>query len=151
MKIHTETLEFNTEGWQVFVNITDMIKKVVKDSNIKEGFVNIYTTHTTSCIKIMEHETMLIKDLEAFIERIAPKSVTYYHDDLSKREVPPHERINGHSHLKNFVGKTSEYIPISNNEMLLGEWQKIFFLEYDAGRKRKVIVQVIGNEQETLY
>jgi thiamine phosphate synthase YjbQ (UPF0047 family) len=38
----------------------------------------------------------------------------------------------------------SEVIPIERGKMLLGEHQNIFFVEMDGGRKRDIIIQVIG-------
>jgi len=31
-----------------------------------------------------------------------------------------------------------------NGELLLGRWQRVFFLELDRARDRKVLIQVMG-------
>jgi len=40
--------------------------------------------------------------------------------------------------------RNSETIPIINGKMMLGMWQRIFAIELDCCRKRKVLVQVMG-------
>jgi thiamine phosphate synthase YjbQ (UPF0047 family) len=40
--------------------------------------------------------------------------------------------------------RNSETIPIINEKMTLGIWQRIFAIELDCARNREVIVQIIG-------
>lgn len=35
-------------------------------------------------------------------------------------------------------------MPISDGQMLLGRWQRIFFVELDSPRPRQVVLQVTG-------
>ena len=89
-------------------------------------------------------ETLLASDIKNFLFRLAPKDGIYYHNELNKRQVPDNERLNAHSHIWSFVINVSETIPIIDGKMCLGEWQRIALVECDAGRTRKVIIQVIG-------
>jgi thiamine phosphate synthase YjbQ (UPF0047 family) len=41
--------------------------------------------------------------------------------------------------------RNSETIPIIDGKIMLGVWQRIFAIELDCCRPRKVIVQVIGD------
>ena len=83
-------------------------------------------------------------DIKIFLEKIASTSNKYLHDDIELRNCPKNERINGHAHIKSLILNSSEIIPIVNNEMVLGKWQSIFFIELDGKRNREVIVQTIG-------
>jgi secondary thiamine-phosphate synthase enzyme len=138
-------IKLNIEEKLEFVDITDKIKRIVKESKVKEGLVNIYTKHTTSAIRINENEPFLIEDMKHFLEYLVPSSARYKHDDIANRNCPPNERINGHSHLKALLLGTSETIPIKNYKLCLGKWQSIFYVDLDGGnRKRKVLVQILG-------
>ena len=130
-----------TETWQTFIDITEEVQNCIPAS-AKVGSVLVYCRHTTSGVRILENEPLLIKDLEMFMERLAPKTITYLHDDLSKRQVPPHERINGHSHLKSLLINSSETIPIIDGKLQMGQWQRIFFIEFDPGRDRELTIMV---------
>lgn len=127
-----------------FMNVTEKVKEAVKKSRIKNGLVTVFTQHTTTAITINENEERLIRDLKCFLEKHAPMNCCYEHDDLEHRDVPEDEQVNGHSHLKSLLMSASENIPLADSEMLLGKWQSIFFVELDGPRKRKLIVQVIG-------
>lgn len=92
----------------------------------------------------MEEERLLIEDLEHFMERLASSHVQYKHDNIPARDVPDHERINGHSHLRSFYSNTSEVIPVINGTLQIGQWQSIMFIDFDKGRRRRVIIMLIG-------
>jgi len=78
--------------------------------------------------------------------RVAPVDINYGHDFFEIRsQVKPDERSNGHAHVKAFLLGDSEAIPVENGEMMLGPVQSIFFVELDGGRKRRVIIKVLGD------
>ncbi|MAF50939.1 MAG: secondary thiamine-phosphate synthase enzyme [Nanoarchaeota archaeon] len=125
------------------VNITSEIKKIIEESKIEHGLVNIYTQHTTTGIRINEDEPGLIEDFKSFMKKLVPNGGRYEHDDLTKREVPKDERINGHSHIQAFLLGASETIPIENNKLQLGPWQSIFFVDLDGeNRKRTILINI---------
>jgi thiamine phosphate synthase YjbQ (UPF0047 family) len=56
------------------------------------------------------------------------------------------EFANGHSHcMAMLLGTAGESIPIREGELLLGEWQRVLFLELDRERDRRWLVQVVGS------
>ena len=68
------------------------------------------------------------------------KNIKYLHDLISLRDdVPPEERINGHSHIRSLFFNSSETVPVSEGTLLLGEWKDIFVVELDPGREREII------------
>jgi thiamine phosphate synthase YjbQ (UPF0047 family) len=42
------------------------------------------------------------------------------------------------------LGKASEAIPICSGELMLGQGQRVLFIELDSSRKRRYCIQVIG-------
>ena len=146
MKHYNSTILINSNEKLQFTDITRKIKEIVKESEIKNGIASVYSTHTTSCIRVNENESRLIDDFRSFLEELAPSSSSYKHDDIELRDCPKDERINAHSHLKSLLLGASETLPISNNKIQLGKWQSIFHVDLDGGnRKRTIIVKIIGD------
>ncbi len=149
---NVHSLKIHTTKEPEFIDITDEIINLIVESQINDGFVLVYSKHTTAAIKINENEPLLLKDMEEFLRRIAPKDAHYNHNDFSVRTVNMNEDEcpNGHSHCAHLLLSTSESIPIIDGKMALGQWQRIFFVELDSGfakngQEREVLVQIIGD------
>lgn len=140
MKNIIEKITFKTTKGIQFFDCTDEVRKALSKNNIKEGFINIFTPHSTCAVKINEWEENLLEDMGAFLGKVAPQGANYKHN-----HVAVDGRDNAHSHLLGLFMSTSESIPVKNSEMLLGTWQSIFFIELDGPRnERTVYVQLIG-------
>lgn len=126
-------LKFKTDG--IFTEITDKIKPT-----IEKGYCVISSLHTTCALAILENESLLKKDMEAYLERMASEKGVYAHDDIAKRDVPPDERINGFSHIRAMLFQNSIIVPIEDGKLLLGKWQTIFLIELDPKRERTIHV-----------
>lgn len=146
MKTAHKEIEYQTKGLFDFIDITDQVKSFVKEAQIKNGLVNIQTFHTTTGIILNENEPLLIEDIKAHLEKIAPQSLKYNHDDFGKRTVNicDDECVNGHSHCKAIHLPVNLTLNLINGELQLGQWQRILFTELDKARKRKVQLQIIG-------
>ena len=151
MRTFSETVSVETDRAPAFFDITEKITDVVARSEIENGFVVIFSKHTTAAIKINEAEPLLLKDMECFLERLAPKESYYGHNDFAIRTVHMHEDEcpNGHAHCQHLMLSTSEQVPLIDGEMTFGEWQRIFLVELDVDmvdlpKKRDVVIQVVG-------
>jgi secondary thiamine-phosphate synthase enzyme len=145
MKIHKEILKKESRSQIEFLDITEDVREVVKASQVKNGQVLVFSPHSTASIAINENETLLLQDFQRLLYRIVPIEERYSHDLFELKQTKRSDgRSNGHSHCKNLVLGVSETVPIAEGAMLLGGHQSIFFVEMDGGRKRDIIVQVIG-------
>lgn len=144
MKIESSKIQLKSNQTLEFIDITDQIKEKIK--NIKNGIVNIQTLHTTTAIIINEAEPLLIADMKKTLERLIPEKNEYSHDNFEIRTVNvcDGECANGHAHCKALFLSPSVTLNIVDNQLVLGMWQRIFFLELDRARDRRVSVQVIG-------
>lgn len=144
MKIITKKLDFVTKKEFEIINITKDIKKIFENNHVKEGFLNIFSRHTTLAIKINEDEELLMKDFKEFFNILTPER-DYHHDKLELRKnCLANEPKNAKGHLRTLVLETSQNIPISSGKLLLGRFQQIFAIETSGGREREIIVQVVG-------
>jgi len=146
MKVANKTIEFQTKEQFDFIDFTEQVKNFVKESQIKDGLVNIQILHTSSSLIVNENEPLLIEDFKNNLRKTAPQDLNYQHDDLAKRTVNvcPAERINGHSHCQAIHLLVSVTLNLIEGKFQLGTWQRIFFVELDRPRKRKVQVQILG-------
>lgn len=144
MQIFNELIEVETAPGINIYNITPQIKKLLTATSIKNGQVVVFSRHTTTALAINEYEERLLEDIKVYLNKLAPETDKYLHNDLHLRVVPPDEPMNAHSHLMAITLSTSEVIPIINGELGLGTWQSVLFFDLDGPRKRNVLVQLIG-------
>ena len=102
------------------------------------GVVNVFTTHTTTSLRVLENEILHHADIRFWLDKYLPKYKSedrrYLHDLISLRtDVPEDERINAYSHMRSLFFNTSETIPVENGKLMLGKWQDIHFIELDPG------------------
>jgi secondary thiamine-phosphate synthase enzyme len=146
MKSKSYCLQINTKCAPEFIDITDWVCQCVSKSKVNNGFVVVYSKHTTAAVKINENEPLLLQDMVNFLEKICPRHGDYNHNNFSIRTVNmnPDESPNGHAHLQHLMLGCSETIPLIEGAMQFGRYQSIFFIELDHPRPREVMVQIVG-------
>jgi secondary thiamine-phosphate synthase enzyme len=148
--IKQKFFEYKSKDYLEFKDLTDDVADFIKENKIKNGQVLVYSTHTSLAICINEKETGITKDFNRVLERIVPRGDYYYHNDLTVRtenlvcQSGASDCLNGYSHCTQLLMRNSEVIPIENGKMIFGPWQKIFAIELDCSRPRKLVFQIIG-------
>jgi secondary thiamine-phosphate synthase enzyme len=129
-----------------FIDITEQIIELARESGIETGLVNIQTRHTTTAIVVNEAEPLLLEDMRKTLDRVASPARYYQHNDFSIRTVNMEEEEtgNGHSHCQALFLRTSETLNLVNGALQLGRWQRVFFIELDHSRERTVSVMIMG-------
>ena len=129
-----------------FVDVTAAVAGMVHEAGLAEGTVTVFTRHTTTGIMINEHEPLLLRDLMAMFERLAPSSAGYHHDNFAIRteNLMPGERQNGHAHCRAALLRSSESLPVTNARLALGRWQRVFFVEFDGPQTRELWLTLTG-------
>ncbi len=141
-----ETLTYRTSAARHFLDVTHDVAAVVARSGVTQGWVCVFSKHTTAAVVINENEPRLIEDMAAMLERLSASNGRYKHNDLALRTgaMEPDECANGHAHCQHLLLGASENIPVAGRQMDLGQWQRIFLLELDRPRQRQLVVQVFG-------
>ena len=148
--IKQKYFEYKSKDYLEFKDLTDEVADFIKENKVKNGQVLVYSTHTSLAICINEKETGITKDFKRVLERIVPRGDYYYHNDLTVRtenlvcQSGASDCLNGYSHCTQLLMRNSETIPIENGKMIFGPWQKIFAIELDCSRPRKLVFQIIG-------
>jgi secondary thiamine-phosphate synthase enzyme len=145
MPIINKLIEIDTNQGINIHNITPQIETAISSTPIQNGQVLVFSRHTTTALAINENEERLLEDIKVFLQKLAPESERYLHNDLHLRpNIPPDEPINAHSHLMAMMLNNSEVIPIVDGKLALGTYQSILFFELDGPRKRTVLCQISG-------
>jgi len=120
-------------------DLTDDVQKIVDESKIAAGLVNVSLVGSTAAISTIEFEPGLERDLPEALDRLIPPSRSYGHEQAW------HDG-NGHSHLQATLLGPSLILPVSNGKIVVGTWQQIFLIELDIKpRQREVVVTVQGD------
>ncbi len=136
MKSHTEYLTFNTRKHREYIHITPQVEAAVAKSGVKEGMVLVSAMHITAGVYVNDDETGLIKDIDEWLEKLAPFRDDYRHHQTGES--------NGDSHLKSMLVHHEVVVPITRGKLDLGPWQRVFYAEFDGQRQKRVIVKVMG-------
>jgi len=90
MKTYREELFFETKTRRAYLNITPQVEAAVQKSGVKEGLVLVNAMHITASVYINDDEQGLLKDYDAFLERLAPHSSTYQHNETGEDNADAH-------------------------------------------------------------
>ncbi|TSA44840.1 YjbQ family protein [bacterium] len=143
---YQETINLETTTQFEIIDVTKQVEAAVAKSKIKSGIAVVYSPHTTATIQINHNEPLLKQDIMKMLYRIAPIDINYAHDFFEIRtQVKAGERSNGHAHVKAFMLGASQSIPLDKGRLNLGERQSVFFVELDGGRKRRVLITILGD------
>jgi secondary thiamine-phosphate synthase enzyme len=137
----TSRIPVRTEGARQFTDLTTEVQARVDAAGFRSGLAVVSTLHTTASLVVNEHEPELLKDLEAFLEALAPQHATYAHNSVP---CLPGEGPNAHAHCQALLLHASVTVPIVEGRLSLGRWQRIFLVELDCARDRSVSVSLLG-------
>ncbi len=140
MKVFTSAIRIRSNEKAEEVNITNQVEAVVLESEISEGMALVFTGHTTASIHLNNADKDLEDDLHGFLDEMIPNKPTYKHNkgDYGR---------NADAHLKALFVGNSVTVPITKGRLVLGQWQAIYFSEFDGPRSRLISIKVIGMPQ----
>jgi len=142
VRIKLEKLEVQTRRDKELVDVTPEVERVVRESGVQNGVVNVLTMHTSSGIVVTEGLPCLEMDVLNHLETLAPDDGDYYHNRYL--DIDGRLGFNAGSHLKSILGGISAFFPIEDGQIVKGGRQRIYFAEYDGPLCRTYCVQVIG-------
>ncbi|MBI4686147.1 MAG: YjbQ family protein [Nitrospirae bacterium] len=119
-----------------FIDITEKINEVIKESGIASGVCYIYVPHTTAGVTINEGaDPSVQRDIQNSLNRLFPYEMNY-----------SHREGNADAHIKSSVIGTSQFVIIDEARLVLGTWQSVYFCEFDGPRHRRVALKFIADK-----
>lgn len=140
-RVYGETIVVQTDQRIEIVDLTERVMAVVRARPIREGLVNLFSTHTTCTVFINEHQRALVADMKAFLEHVVARDADWLHNDPEHSDC---DRMNADSHLRAMLLGHSLTLQVSDGELVLGQWQRLLLAELDGPRARTLRVQVMG-------
>jgi secondary thiamine-phosphate synthase enzyme len=94
--------------------------------------------HTSASLLIQENtDPAVLRDLQQWLEEIAPESRAWEHDAEGPDDMPAHAR--------SALTRTSEHLPITDGRLALGTWQALYLWEHrHRPHRREIVVTIIG-------
>ncbi len=137
MPVAQGLLRFETAG-QRLTDITGEVAGWLTQSGMRTGVLTVFCRHTSAGLLITENASVAVqRDLLRWLDRLAPESTVYEHNDEGPDDMP--------AHIKTLLTGSALTIPFSSNRLLLGTWQGIFLAEHRArGHSREVVLTAIG-------
>lgn len=138
MKHLTRELWFETKKLREFINITPTIDDLVRESGVKEGLCLINAMHITASVFINDDERGLHHDFDIWLEKLAPhEPVSGYRHNVGEE--------NADAHMKRQIMGREVVVAITEGSLHFGPWEQIFYGEFDGGRRKRVLVKIIGD------
>jgi secondary thiamine-phosphate synthase enzyme len=139
MKAYRKELWFNVPTRRAFINITSEVENCLRASGIIEGLALVNAMHITASVFINDDESGLHHDYEVFLEKLAPhEPVSNYRHNLTGED-------NGDAHIKRQIMGREVVVAVTMGKLDFGPWEQIFYGEFDGGRKKRVLVKIIGD------
>lgn len=129
-----EKITVKTNKKNELIDITSEIKGIIEALNMQNGICVVFCPHTTSSITINEAFDPSVKgDIVFSFNKISPDYKEFRHLEG-----------NSGAHVKSSVMGSSINLIINNGKIMLGQWQGIYFAEFDGPRTREVWIETIS-------
>lgn len=130
--LHTFTL--STKQRDEMIDITGQVRSLLHEEGLENGLAIIYCPHTTAGITINENADPDVKhDVLLRLDEVYPWEHPRY----------LHAEGNTASHLKAITTGSSQTVIVNRSRLVLGQWQGIYFCEFDGPRQRTCYVKFI--------
>ncbi len=137
MKVHQRTVAVPTKGRGLY-DVTAQVAGALRGSEVETGLCTVFLRHTSASLVIQENaDPAVLRDLERWMESLAPEDRSYEHDAEGPDDMP--------AHLRAAVTASSVAVPITGGALALGTWQAIYLWEHRrANHRRELVVHIAG-------
>lgn len=134
---YRKELHFNLPRRRGLVNITSEVERTLAESGIQEGLILINAMNITASVFINDDEGGLHQDYEVWLEKLAPEKPysQYRHNGYED---------NADAHLKRTIMGRETVVAVTAGKLDFGQWEQIFYFEFDGKREKRVLVKIIG-------
>jgi secondary thiamine-phosphate synthase enzyme len=159
MAVFHGTFNIQSDRRPTFEDVTERVQDVLKKSGLKNGILLVFSQHTTCSVLVQEASDdtnywgteLLMQDLINVLEKVVPTCRTegqYNHPGpkhiqaAAGRNEEAFWSLNTDAHLRSVLMGRSQSIPVVDGNMVLGEFGRIYFADFDQVRARERIVRV---------
>lgn len=127
------TLGVRSEWREQLIDITSVVSREVAASGVRDGVATLFVPHTTSAVTVNENWDPAVQaDILHWLAKLVPEDAGFQHSEG-----------NSDAHLKASLVGPSLQVPVIGGKLLLGQWQGVYFCEFDGPRERhfELVVQ----------
>ena len=116
------------------IDISGEVQRLLAASDIKEGLAVVHCPHTTAGLTVNEGADPAVKaDLIDCLSALVPWDRVYGHAEG-----------NSPAHVKSSLMGATQTLIVREGQLQLGQWQRLFFCEFDGPRPRTVLVRFMA-------
>jgi secondary thiamine-phosphate synthase enzyme len=131
------TIKVRSREREELVEFTEDVRCQLRESGARSGVLFLFVRHTTAGLTVNENaDPDVPRDMLHALRTLVPQHGMDFR----------HGEENSDAHIKASLFGSSLAIPFHDGELLLGRWQGIFLCEFDGGRERQVVGQLISNK-----
>lgn len=139
LEIFTDYITVNTDNAGAYYDITEDLQRIVIEKKILCGILFAYSLHTTTGLVVNEGSDPGVgKDVSEILWGLVPENRVWNHTEESP--------LDSAAHVKAQMIGNSIFLGIDKMKLVLGTWQRVYFIEYIEARERKVFVSIVGNK-----
>jgi secondary thiamine-phosphate synthase enzyme len=132
--VHHDRIDIRTTTKVSTTDITAQVRAAVARSKVREGICVIATLHTTAGIFVNENaDADVQRDLISHLGKLVPREDEFHHAEG-----------NADAHIKSVLTGNDVTLSVREGQPVLGQWQGIYFADYDGPRERHATVTVVG-------
>lgn len=137
MQQWTHRIDVPTHGAGMH-EVTRTVAEWVAQCGVRDGLLTVFCRHTSASLTIQENAAPAVqRDIVRWLERVAPESRAYEHDDEGPDDMP--------AHLKSMLTGVQLSIPVMDGRLALGTWQGIYLIEHRRlGHRRSLALHLLG-------
>lgn len=155
-----EEFKIQSDTRVTFEDVTERAQDILKESGVKNGLMVVFSQHTTCSVLIQEQsddvnfygEQFVLQDMVNGLSQLFPTCTSegqYMHPGPEHIEIAERERdekawwsLNTDAHLRSVLLGRNVTIPIKDGELILGEFGRIYFADFDQVRARQRTVRI---------
>jgi secondary thiamine-phosphate synthase enzyme len=141
LKTQLDTFVVRSSQKQEMIDITPDVIDATRESGIRNGFIGIFSQHTTAGVMVNEFQPALLADIGDFLKRIVDDGISYKHNSPEWSDC---DRGNATSHLRSLLFSNSVILPVVDGKPVLGQFQSVIMAELDGPRERTIKIQCLG-------
>ena len=128
MHIVSGSFSLTTGQRMELIDITAKVENIFQENTQLEGLLHLFNPHTTAGLTINEGADPAVRqDICDGLRAMVPLDYPFRHAEG-----------NSPAHIMAMLCGSSLTIAVSKGRLLLGQWQHIFFCEFDGPRQRSI-------------
>lgn len=128
--MNREVISIETTAREQLVDVTEELRALTQH-HPAASVVSLFAKGATAAVMIQENwDPNIQTDILDCLATLAPRG-QWRHDQVDG---------NADAHIKAGIVGPSEVIPVENGRLVLGQWQNVFFCDFDGPRRHRELI-----------